>query len=75
MNRHLVICDDMPFGKAKKELKKPQPQLDKELTLDDIIKISKDKKTIRSNRKRKEYTKELFLEYLDFHYNNDEDFM
>lgn len=75
MNRHLVICDDMSFGQAKKELKKPQTHIEKELTLDDIIKISKDKKTIRSNRKRKEYTKELFLEYLDFHYNNDDDFM
>lgn len=44
------------------------------MTLDEIIKFSKDKKNIKSDKKRKELTKNLFIEYLDVKYNNIDDY-
>lgn len=75
MNRHKVITEKMIFREAQKVLKTElPPTLNNVLTIDSIIKFSKDKKNIKSDRKRKALTIEMLLEYLDDNYNVDDFF-
>lgn len=75
MNRHKVITEKMIFREAQKVLKTElPPTLNDVLTIDSIIKFSKDKKNIKSDRKRKALTIEMLLEYLDDNYNVDDFF-
>ena len=79
MNRGKVILQDITFKELIKLKKRPaimvknkKEEMEGNMTLDEIIKISKDKKNIKSDRKRKLLTKQLFLDYLDINYNDDD---
>jgi len=79
MNRNKVITEDLSFKEYRKmkagpiaTKKKVEEKLDGVMNLDEIIKFSKDKKTIKSAKKRKAVTRELFVEYLDLKYNVDD---
>lgn len=77
MNRNKVIYDDVTFKEFKRMNTKQPIKLQEDpdmLSIDSIIKFSKDKKNIKSDRRRKEATKELLLEYLDIRYNVDDFF-
>ena len=81
MNRSKVICEDISFRDYRKVKcgvpQAAQKQIKDEpetLSIDSIVKFSKDKKNIRSDRKRKAITREMLLEYLDMNYNIDDDF-
>lgn len=83
MNRHKVVCDTISCSEYKKRkngikevVKQKKEEIinedNEDLTIDNIVKFSLDKKNIRSDRKRKEATKELLIEYLDEKYNVDD---
>lgn len=75
MNRHRVISEELTFRETQKVLNtEPQTSINDVLTIDSIIKFSKDKKNIKSDRKRKALTLEMLLEYLDDNYNVDDFF-
>lgn len=75
MNRHRVITEELTFRETQKVLKtEQQTTINDVLTIDSIIKFSKDKKNIKSDRKRKALTLEMLLEYLDDNYNVDDFF-
>lgn len=75
MNRHRVITEELTFRETQKVLKtEPQTSIYDVLTIDSIIKFSKDKENIKSDRKRKALTLEMLLEYLDDNYNVDDFF-
>lgn len=81
MNRNKIITEPISFKEYKKIKyeKNIKKKIDNNndndiMSLDEIIKFSKDKKNIKSDKKRKAVTKELFLEYLDFKYNNDDEY-
>lgn len=79
MNRSKVITEPVTFKEYKKikagpitTKNKVEEKMDGVMTLDEIVKFSKDKKTIKSDKKRKAVTRELFIEYLDMKYNVDD---
>lgn len=79
MNRSKVITEPISFKEYKKvktgpiaSKKKVEEKMDGIMTLSEIVKFSKDKKTIKNFKKRKEVTKQLFIEYLDLKYNEDD---
>lgn len=78
MNRRKVIHDEISFNdysKIKKRMAKLPTTNDDELTIEEIVKIFKDKKKIKSTTKRLAVTKKLFLQYMDDNYNIDEDLL
>jgi hypothetical protein len=83
MNRRKVITEDITFKEFRRiKAGAPPPSAQKviakieekpdEITLEEIIKFSKDKKNVRSDRKRKRLTQDMFIEYLDINYNKDD---
>jgi hypothetical protein len=70
MNRNKVITDPMPFKTYRKKKQEPViiPEEDDPVSLYQIIKISKDKKNIKSDNKRRALTLELLTEYLEDNY-------
>jgi hypothetical protein len=71
MNRNKVITDPMPFKTYRKKKKQEPviiPEEDDPVSLYQIIKISKDKKNIKSDNKRRALTLELLTEYLEDNY-------
>ena len=81
MNRNKVINQDLSFKeyrRIKQGVPKTAHQIMEEepetLSIDLIVKFSKDEKNIKSYRKRKVLTREMLLEYLDVNYNNDVEF-
>ena len=84
MNRTKVISECVSFRDYRK-MKNGIPQITKkkvaeikdiqdDLSIESIVKFSKDKENIKSDRKRKLLTREMLIDYLDSKYNIDYDF-